>query len=234
VGINLSARNRLHLIRYRLYRAFPNRNSAFSRPILQVDDARIHQKKRDRKSYFRTKRHLRKGHKIRHYFALKDFPSATFICSEAALAEIKALKGIKAVKKGILHALFPIDFYERVRTIEDFADKITVSKEGLTTYFLFKNEQFKLVAVHGHAKGMLGFIFETDTKKIFFGTDASWSYDTYNRGILPLKIVKLFFDSWTDFVKTQQKIQAFQDQNPTFNILFTHCEKTLNYISNEI
>jgi glyoxylase-like metal-dependent hydrolase (beta-lactamase superfamily II) len=169
-----------------------------------------------------------------HIAGLKDFPSATFICSEAALTEVKALKGIKAVKKGILHALFPVDFYERVRTIEDFSDKITVSKEGLTTYFLFKNEQFKLVAVHGHAKGMLGFIFDTDNKKIFFGTDASWSYDTYNQGILPFKIVKLFFDSWKDFVETQQKIRTFQDQNPMFTILFTHCVKTLNHISNEI
>jgi glyoxylase-like metal-dependent hydrolase (beta-lactamase superfamily II) len=88
--------------------------------------------------------------------------------------------------------------------------------------------------VEGHAKGMLGFIFDTDTKKIFFGTDASWSYDTYNQGILPFKIVKLFFDSWKDFVETQQKIRTFQDQNPMFTILFTHCVKTLNHIRNEI
>jgi glyoxylase-like metal-dependent hydrolase (beta-lactamase superfamily II) len=168
-----------------------------------------------------------------HIAGLKDFPSATFICSEAALAEIKVLKGIKAVSKGIVHGLFPADFYERVQTIEQFADKIEITKEGIETYYLFKNEQFKLVNVSGHARGMLGFVWDTEAQKIFFGTDASWSYDTYQQGILPLPIVKLFFDSWTDFVETQQKIRRFEAVNPAFSILFTHCEKTLNHIINE-
>ena len=168
-----------------------------------------------------------------HIAGLKDFPSAKFICTEAALEEVQTLKGVKAVSKGILHGLLPTDFYQRVVTIEQFADKIEVSKQGLKTYFLFKNKEFRLVSVPGHARGMLGFAFEKESKKVFFGTDASWSYDTYQQGILPSKIVKLFFDSWTDFVETQEKIRQFEAQNPSFTILFTHCKKTLQYINNE-
>lgn len=170
-----------------------------------------------------------------HVAGLKDFPSAKFICSEAALEEVKTLHGVKAVSKGIIHGLLPADFLQRVVTIEQFADKMTVSNEGIITYFLFKNEQFKLVVLPGHARGMLGFVFETDDKKVFYGTDASWSYDMYQQKILPSKVVKLFFDSWTDFVETQEKIRGFEAQNPAFTVLFTHCKKTLAYIkSNDI
>lgn len=164
-----------------------------------------------------------------HIAGLKDFPSAKFICSDKALEEVKALKGFRAVAKGIVQGLLPADFFQRVITIELFADKITVSKEGMTTYFLFQNKQFRLVALPGHARGMLGFIFETEDKKIFYGTDASWSYDTYKQEIFPLKIVKLFFDSWKDFVETQEKIRVFEVNNQNFSVLFTHCPKSLSY-----
>lgn len=166
-----------------------------------------------------------------HIAGLKDFPSAKFICSDKALEEVKALKGFRAVAKGIVQGLLPDDFFQRVITIEQFADKTRVSKEGITTYFLFQNKQFKLVALPGHARGMLGFVFETEDKNIFYGTDASWSYETYKQKIFPSKVVKLFFDSWKDFMETQEKIRQFEAQNPSFTILFTHCKKTLEYIN---
>jgi glyoxylase-like metal-dependent hydrolase (beta-lactamase superfamily II) len=169
-----------------------------------------------------------------HIAGLKSFTSATFICSSDSLEEVKKLRGIRAVRKAILHDLLPEDFYQRVVTIESFADKIIQSSEGFEAYYLFKNEQFFLIAVPGHAKGMLGFILNTKDQKILYGSDASWSYETYSEGILPRKIVKLFFDSWSDFIQSNKKIKCFEKENPAFSILFTHCEKTLQYIQNEI
>lgn len=165
-----------------------------------------------------------------HLAGLKDFPEAQFLCSANAWAEVQALSGFKAVKKGILHGLLPSDFADRVETIEAFADASYTNAADLTVYTLFQQTAFRLVRLEGHARGMLGFIFEQDDQKIFFGTDASWAYDTYRAGILPRRVVKLFFDSWADFVETQAKIRRFEAANPEFQVLFTHCPQTLTRI----
>jgi len=169
-----------------------------------------------------------------HIAGICDFPNAQFICSNDALQEVNQLKGFAAVSKGILHGLIPADFFERISTIEDFADKTIVNEYGMVEYELFGLKAFKLVLLPGHAKGMLGFIFDNGSKSIFYATDASWSVDTYSRGILPKKIVKLFFDSWKDFKETLQKMRAFEKDNKQFAILFTHCKETLKYVENEI
>jgi glyoxylase-like metal-dependent hydrolase (beta-lactamase superfamily II) len=165
-----------------------------------------------------------------HISALRDFPQARFVCTKASLAEVQTLRGFSAVRKGILHKLLPTDFYERVIPIELLADSMAITEEGLTLYSLFQSPHFQLVSLAGHARGMLGFVYAQDSKKIFFGTDAAWSYETYQKNILPHRIVKLFFDSWQDFVQTQARIRAFEKRNPHFEVLFTHCPKTLEKI----
>ena len=169
-----------------------------------------------------------------HIAGIRDFPNAKFICSEDAIEEVLLLEGFKAVKKGILHGLFPSDFYERLMTIEAFADKTSINNFGMVEFELFGINNFKVVLLPGHAKGMLGFIYSNNGQSIFYGTDASWSIETFNKGILPKKIVKLFFDSWDDYTRTLDKIKDFKLANPHYDILFTHCRETLKYISNEI
>lgn len=169
-----------------------------------------------------------------HIAGLNDFPHSKFICSKDAYLETIDLQGIKAVSKGILHQLLPLDFKLRLSFIEELADTIIINKFGLTEFKLFGNSNCTFVSLPGHAKGMLGFIYKNETESFFYATDASWNYDTYSRGVLPHKIVKLFFDSWDDFIKTQHKIKMFENENKHFRILFTHCKKTLAYISNEI
>lgn len=166
-----------------------------------------------------------------HIAGLKDFANAQFICSKDSLEEVQRLKGFAALRKGILHALLPTHFHNQVIPIEVMADRTFTSEEGLEVYELFQQTHFKLVLLKGHAKGMLGFIFDYQDQQIFFGTDASWSYETYSQNILPKKVVKLFFDSWADFVHTQASIRAFEKNNPQFHVLFTHCEKTLPYLT---
>ncbi|HRG32884.1 MAG: MBL fold metallo-hydrolase [Saprospiraceae bacterium] len=167
-----------------------------------------------------------------HIAGLKDFPDAKFICSKSAYEQVMNLHGIKAVSKGILHKLIPDNFNLRVQFIEDFADVVSINEFGMTVFELFGINEYKLVLLPGHAKGMLGFIYIKENESILYATDASWSYDTYSRGILPMQIVKLFFDSWSDFVETQQKIRAFELSNQHCTILFTHCKQTLALIAN--
>ena len=168
-----------------------------------------------------------------HICSLTDFTNAQFICHDDAYEEFLKLSGWSAVRKGILHKLFPADFKNKIKLVGDFSDKIEINKYGLTEYSLFGITQFKLVLIPGHAKGMLGFIYNHNEKCILYATDASWSYVNYYNGILPSKIVNLFFDSWDDFVETQKKIKAFELDNRQYKVLFTHCPITLKYVDNE-
>jgi glyoxylase-like metal-dependent hydrolase (beta-lactamase superfamily II) len=169
-----------------------------------------------------------------HIAGLKDFAQAQFICTKAAFEQVQKLSGFKAVSKGILHDLLPENFNKQIILLEEFADQITINPYGFTEYQLFGLNQFKLVWLPGHAKGMLGFIYQDHQQAYFYATDAAWHYDTYKRGILPRKIVKLFFDSWADYLATLQKIQAFELANPAYTVLFTHCPRTLEYVANEL
>jgi glyoxylase-like metal-dependent hydrolase (beta-lactamase superfamily II) len=169
-----------------------------------------------------------------HIAGLKDFPHSQFICSKIAYEEVINLKGFKAVFRGILHQLLPIDFKLRLKFIEDFADSIFTNKYGMTSFKLFGNSSCTFVTLPGHSKGMLGFIYENKFKSLFYATDASWNYDSFSKGILPLKIVNIFFDSWQEYVETQQKIRMFENENKHFKILLTHCKRTLAHIDNDI
>lgn len=169
-----------------------------------------------------------------HIAGLNDFPQAQFICSKTAFEQVEKISGIKAVSKGILHKLLPHDFEERLHFIEDFADKTIVNDCGMTEFKLFGNNCCSFILLPGHASGMLGFIYKKETKLVIYATDASWNYATYSKSVLPLKIVKLFFDSWEDYIETQKKIKLFENKNEHAAILFTHCNNTLAYISNEI
>lgn len=164
-----------------------------------------------------------------HVAGLKDFPKSKFICSNVAYEQMQQVSGIKAVSKGILKDLIPEDIAERVFFVEDISSK-KIDASGLVFYDLFQKNALQLVLLSGHARGMLGFY----ANRQLFATDASWSYETFEKGILPNKIVKLFFDSWQDFLDTQSKLRVFQKQNPEVKILFTHCPETLKFINNAI
>lgn len=162
-----------------------------------------------------------------HLAGLKDFPDTPIICSKLAHDEVKFLSGLKAVSKGILHKLLPAGYESRLNFIEKIADKKAVSKYGFEEFWLMGLKELKLVSLPGHARGMLGFIYQNESEHIFYASDASWRYDTYRQNIRPKKIVNLFIDSWDDFVATQEKIQEYENDHDNVKVLFTHCPKTL-------
>jgi len=169
-----------------------------------------------------------------HLAGLIDFPNSQIICSKKAHEEVKNLRGFKAVSKGILHKLLPEAYESRLLFIEEIADKKEVNKYGLEEFWLLGIQELKLVSLPGHARGMLGFIFKNKTEHIFYAVDASWRHDTYQQKILPKKIVKLFFDSWKDFVATQEKIKNYEDDYKNVKVLFTHCPLTLELTNHAI
>lgn len=168
-----------------------------------------------------------------HICGLRLFPKARFICSAASLEQLKKVNGLSAVRRGIIKKFLPENFFERVLILESVSTP-EEHESGLLTYEIFGQKEFKLIAISGHAAGMLGFIHEENGKQIIYATDAAWHFDAFAKDIMPMKIVKLFFDSWTDFVNTHQKLKRFLSLHPETTILFTHCPRTLNYIENAI
>lgn len=169
-----------------------------------------------------------------HIAGIKDFPNSKIICSKTAHQEVLSTSGFKAVSKGILHGLLPQGYEKRIIYVEDIAKHVCVNNFGITEYQLWERQDFKLLSLPGHARGMLGFELKQPNKHIVYATDASWSYDCYKQGILPRKIVKLFFDSWKDFTETIDKLKAYENAHPGVTILFTHCTKTLDFIQRVI
>ena len=165
-----------------------------------------------------------------HIAGLKDFPFATFICTKLAYEQVMNVSGVKAVSKGILHALLPNNFQVRVLFLEEIADAIITNAFGMTEYTIWGQTKLKFVLLPGHVKGMLGFIYQSQSHHILYATDASWEYETYKDKIYPSKVAKLVFDSWSDFIATQNKILAYEEAHPDVRIIFTHCPLTLSLL----
>jgi len=169
-----------------------------------------------------------------HICALRDFPNARFICNQSSLEEYRTLSRFSAVKKGILKKLIPTNFEDRLMILQDIATLYIDAVSGLTFYRIFDQDTFQLMELPGHAKGMLGIQVDLPNKKIIYATDAAWSKGAFVKSILPMKIVKLFFDSWTDYKKTFEALRIYKQEHSDFEILFTHCPETLIHIENHV
>jgi glyoxylase-like metal-dependent hydrolase (beta-lactamase superfamily II) len=169
-----------------------------------------------------------------HICALRDFPNAQFICNQSSVAAYRSLGRFAAVKKGIIKKLIPTDFEDRLIILQDISTSYIDAASGITLYRMFDQDAFHLMELPGHAKGMLGIKVDVPNKKIIYATDAAWSKDTFMNAILPIRIVKLFFDSWTDYKKTFTALRIYKQAHPDFEILFTHCPETLTHIENNV
>ncbi|MBU3742727.1 MAG: MBL fold metallo-hydrolase [Candidatus Kapabacteria bacterium] len=163
---------------------------------------------------------------VDHIGGIRDFPQATFYATAAAFDQAQRLRGLAAVRRGILRGLLPDDFDQRVRLLEDCCTMRRDPSSGLVMYHdMLGQQDFVPVLLPGHARGMVGLL--VPSHNLLFAADASWSGDTFQRGVLPRQVVRLFFDSWSAFIDTQQKLRLFSAAHPQVEILFTHCPETM-------
>ncbi len=162
-----------------------------------------------------------------HIGGLIDFPKTRFICSQKALEEATQKTGWAALKKGILPDLLPNDLLSRTQTLEGLVQSYTEPQSGLVMYDLFADGLLQLIELPGHARGMLGIRVVHEDGVTVFASDAFWNIHTFRQRILPRKIVNLFFDSWSDYVSSFEKLAKYHEVFPDEKILFTHCPETL-------
>lgn len=157
-----------------------------------------------------------------HIGGLKDFKNAQFYCSKKAWLQVSKCSDFWAFSKGILKSLIPNDFMERVTFIEDINSTIVDPIFG--KYIdLFGDDSMLVFNVPGHAAGQIGVKLKTNKATYLLVADACWDSRAYTQGALPSPLVKLFFDSWEDYVQSVLKLKNYHHAHPAHVIIPSHC-----------
>jgi glyoxylase-like metal-dependent hydrolase (beta-lactamase superfamily II) len=160
-----------------------------------------------------------------HISGLREYNNATFYCSKPAYKQVKQVSDFFAVTKGILKELLPADFEQRLQFIEDIAVKSEDECFG-KSYDLFGDNLITLFSLPGHAAGQMGLQLTTEKRKYFLVADACWDLRAITENKLPNPIVRLFFDSWSDYKESIYKLQAFHKRFPEVVLVPTHCARS--------
>lgn len=161
-----------------------------------------------------------------HVGGLKDFPNTTFITNQVAYNDIKNRTGIAALKKAYIPDFMPEDFEKRVQLID--LNKGSHQHPTLgQMYDIFDDGTIRLCDLPGHAKGQIGALIQSQHGEILLAADSAWLKENYEEWHLPQPIVRLFFDSWSDFKRSLKKIRSFHAEFPESIILPCHCETSM-------
>ena len=169
-----------------------------------------------------------------HIGGLKDFKKAKFYCTKKSYSQVTSISDYFAFSKGILKQLIPSDFNDRVCFIENNSSLVNDNIFG-HAYDLFNDGSIKVYNLPGHAAGQIGIHIQTIKKDYFLLADACWDKRAIYNDKYPSKIVKLFFDSWNDYMSSLNKIKQYNNQFPKTILVPTHCSKTTDdLVSNKI
>ena len=169
-----------------------------------------------------------------HIGGLKDFKKAKFYCTKKSYNQVTSISDYFAFSKGILKKLIPSDFNDRVCFIENNSSLVNDNIFG-HAYDLFNDGSIKVYNLPGHAAGQIGIQIQTIKKNYFLLADACWDKRAIYNDKYPSKIVKLFFDSWNDYMSSLHKIKQYNNQFPNTILVPTHCSKTTDdLVSNKI
>ena len=130
------------------------------------------------------------------------------------------------MKKGILKKLIPEDIENR--TV--FIDNCSIIKDDIfgEAFDVFEDKSILGFRLPGHARGQLGVLINTAPHKTFLIADAAWHTKAITQNILPSKIIRVFIDSWSDYVNTLNKVQQYHKQNPNTLIIPCHCPEVFS------
>ncbi|MDX2249969.1 MAG: MBL fold metallo-hydrolase [Bacteroidia bacterium] len=165
-----------------------------------------------------------------HVGGLRDFPRAVFYCTKTAFDQVTQLKGFAGVRRGLLSGHLPEDFSLRATLVDTgkFPARHDPDLGEMTD--LFGDGSILLPYLPGHAAGQMGALLNTLEGKVLLAADAFWLRENLEENRLPSPVVKLFFDSWTDFKTSLAKVRKFWQNHPEIKIIPTHCEKTIKEV----
>lgn len=168
-----------------------------------------------------------------HIGGLRDFPNATFICSQQAYDSVQNKTGFSALKQGFIPELLPDDFNQRVQIIQVESGKNKDPHLG-PMFDLLGDESIQLFLVEGHACGQIGALINTDEQPVLLIADAAWLKENFLKMHLPSPIVRLFFYSWKNFKISLKHVHNYHQANPDTLIVPCHCEATYRQVAHDL
>lgn len=161
-----------------------------------------------------------------HVAALKDFPEARFVCSEDGYAELRALSGFAALRKGFLPGLLPEDFPRRLMPFEarpkvDLGGRLGPFTKG---YDLFGDGLLIAIPLPGHAEGHFGLLVESERGPVFLVGDACWTREAFVEQRLPSFLAQLIFSDRRAYAETLRGLQVLSQERPDVLIVPSHCQ----------
>lgn len=167
-----------------------------------------------------------------HVCGLLDFPNATFYATTSALNQALEVPKHLAFSKGILKGLLPETIKERTVLIDQKCTAVNDPILG-TCYDIFGDSSIKAAMLPGHARGQFGILLNTEKSNYFLIADACWLKKSYTDNVFPHPIVRLFFDSWSDFKKSLSKVHQYHKAHPETVIVPTHCAESTDPLVRE-
>jgi len=166
-----------------------------------------------------------------HCCGLKDFPKATYICSQSAYQHLQSLDTpIKAAKEAVFWELLPDDLANRLWLFDTDAAIATHQDPILgTQYDLFGDGTLLLVPLPGHQTGQIGAIVQTAPSPYFLVADACWLRASYEQNKMPSVLTKFLFSDFEAYRQTLSKLHHYSKENPQTAIIPTHCQPTIQH-----
>lgn len=160
-----------------------------------------------------------------HVAGLRDFPAARLVVAAAALEQALALRGVAALRRGIIPALLP----DRLGAggglfVLPLAQMSGQPLAGLgPTHDLFGDGSIRLVALPGHARGQIGALLQTAAGPVLLAADGAWTSRSIREGRPPSPLTNLLVDDVPALKATLRGLGTFARANPAVRIVPTHC-----------
>jgi glyoxylase-like metal-dependent hydrolase (beta-lactamase superfamily II) len=157
-----------------------------------------------------------------HIAGLRDFPTARFVAARAALDCARSLRGLAALRRGIIPALLPPDLDRRAVYAESLPAGPELPHLG-PTRDLFGDGSLLLVALPGHARGQLGALLATTAGPVLLAADGAWTSRAIRELRPPSRLTNLLVDDPRAVQATLAHLHAFAQARPATRIIPTHC-----------
>ncbi|HEY7355464.1 MAG TPA: MBL fold metallo-hydrolase [Ktedonobacterales bacterium] len=156
-----------------------------------------------------------------HIAGLRDFPQAALIVHHAAFDDVTRRRGLAALWRGVIPALLPDDFKERVTVLSAFADAPLPALGA--AHDLFRDGSLRLVPLPGHARGQMGLLAQTERGPLFFAADGCWLSRSVRERRPPHPLTYLFVDDVRAVSATIERLHAFRVIWPNVTLVPSHC-----------
>lgn len=161
-----------------------------------------------------------------HIGGLRDFPHSRILCSRDACHELRVRSRLGTLRRGLLPALLPADWQQRVRWIEDTTSIPLPGAfaEFETGHDLWADGSMLAIALPGHAAGHYGLLFHASNgTQVFLIADAAWSSQALLDGIPPPGLVTSWLGDTPAYRATLARLQRLRLADPALRIVPSHC-----------